>query len=157
MKPINKIVIGIIVGLIVGLPKGMRDLPRMIADDLPQDTFLLIAVLGGIGGLLFGMKLLSRADRKAYSVGMYFFLLISSFSIGIPTVLRHYDSDLVKDLTIAGLFFSSIGFAMILGGVISYVFSKKNNKYKDLHSFRSLGYARRVPSFCGRNLYGKKL
>jgi len=99
MSTIKEIFIGIIAGLIIGLPQGMRDLPKMVSNDLPQDTILLITCLGGIGGLLLGMKFLSRGDPKEYSLIGYFSFLIGSLSIGIPTVIRHFNGNLMKDFT----------------------------------------------------------
>jgi len=124
MKIIKEIVVGVVAGLIIGLPQGMRDLPMTMADNLPRDTVLIIAVFGAVGGLAFGMKFLSRANRKEYSIGGYVFFLVGSLSIGIPTIIRHYNGSFIQDLTMPGLFFTSIGFAMILGGGLSHAFSK---------------------------------
>jgi len=122
----KEIIFTSIAGFIIGLPQGLKDLdfPVLQSTKLPKDTILIIGIFGLISGLAFGMQFLSKASRN-YSQGAYFFFLVGTLSIGIPTVIRNFDGNLLHSLNISGLFFTSIGFAMILGGLLSHALNKE--------------------------------
>lgn len=114
-------------GLIIGLPQGLQDLPSM-ANSMPKETIQIIGGFGAIAGFMFGIMLLSRANKKDYSVGSFCFFCVGSLSIGIPNVIRHYENTIIEDITMPGLFFSSVGLAMLLGGLLGHFFGKPNQQ-----------------------------
>ena len=124
MKLSKEVIIGIFAGLVLGIPQGMRDFP-MLNDNLntPEKLGGIVA-LGFIAGLFIGMHLLSRANPEPKKHGGFAFFMVSALSIGIPTIVRHYNVDLSQSINMPAAFFTSIGLAMILGGLLSGIASK---------------------------------
>ena len=83
-----------------------------------------IAAFGFLVGLLLGMHLMSRANPEAKKHGGFAFFMVGTLAIGVPTIVRHYNGDLLQSINMPAAFFISIGSAMILGGLLSSIASK---------------------------------
>ncbi len=121
----REILFGVIAGLALGLPQGMRDISALSTTGLPIESIYTIGIFGSIGGFILGYLFSVQTDDKKPIINGYFFFLVGTLSIGVPTVARYYDGDIFDNLTMPGLFFTSIGLSMILGGGIRYVFGNR--------------------------------
>lgn len=131
MKVKKEVLIAAILGLIIGIPQGMRDLPNM-PSNLSNPEGLLPAIgFGGISGLLLGMHLLSRANPNLAKTATFTFFSVGPLSIGLTTIARHYDGNLIGSINLVAAFFTSIGFSMFIAGAVSFVFSRSSGKDKD--------------------------
>ena len=122
--PKKDIAIAIGLGLFIGLPQGFSNIPQIQKSNLPLETLQLIGGFGLIGGLFFGLNFLVRKASENYSRPGYVFFLVFGLAIGIPQILRSYQGDLVQELMMPGLFFTSISLGLLAGGMLSYVFKK---------------------------------
>jgi len=125
MKVSKEVIIGTIVGLVMGIPQGLRDIPNLSDNLNSPDKWGGIAGFGFVGGFFIGMHLLSRANSEPKKHAVYAFFMVGTLSIGIPTIVRHYNGDLLQSVNAPAAFFVSIGLAMILGGLLSGIASKR--------------------------------
>ena len=124
MKKYQEIIVGTIAGLVICLPRGMRDLPGL-PTNIASERWQSFAVFGGVAGLVLGMSMLSRAKDKEWKHGGFMFFVVGAFSIGIPTIARHYTGSLSDSMNMQSTFFTSIGIGMLIGGGLSLIASKK--------------------------------
>ena len=123
MKLSREIYIGAIIGLVIGLPQGLRDLPSFSAPVSSENLSTLI-IIGCITGFFLGMHLFSRANTNPKKHAIFAFLFVSAWSIGLPTVIRHYNGNIFESINILAALFISLGVSMIAGGILSGIASK---------------------------------
>ena len=83
-----------------------------------------MAGIGGLFGVLIGIHFISRANPKSNKLAGYVFFLVMILSIGITTLFRHFNGILIDSLNVVSALFISVGLAMLVGGMLSAVFSK---------------------------------
>lgn len=118
------LITGAFAGLVLGLPQGLRDLPQFTQTLGSTEEWGAYVVLGAFMGFFAGVHLYSRANPSLKKRTMFSLLMVGSFSIGIPTVLRHFNGELFSSFTLPGALFTSLGIAMLLGASVSHQFSK---------------------------------
>lgn len=124
MKLTKEILIGALAGLILGIPQGLKDLPNISDTPNSTDTLIGIGGFGFFGGFFIGMHLLSRANPEPKKHAAFAFFAVGALSIGIPTIVRHYNGNLLQSINMPATFFTSIGLAMVIGGILSGIVSK---------------------------------
>jgi len=122
--PKKDIAIAVRLGLLIGLPQGFSNIPQLQKSNLPLETLQMIGGFGFLGGLVFGLKFLARKASEDYSVRGYVFFLVFGLSIGIPQTFKSYHGNLVQDLTMPSLFFTSFCLGLIGGAMLTYFFKK---------------------------------
>lgn len=124
------LIIGAFAGLVLGLPQGLRDLPQFNQVLSSSDLWLGYSVAGAFAGFFAGAHLISRANPSIRKRTLFSLLMVGSLSVGIPTIVRHYNGIVLQSLTLPGILFTSIGIAMFVGAGVSYKFSKGINTKK---------------------------
>ena len=124
MKLSKEVLIGIALGVFIGLPQGLRDLPNFTAMPKSPDVLAGVAGLGCVFGFFLGMHLLSRANPEPKKHGAYAGLLVGSLCIGIPTIMRHFNGNLLQSINMVAALFTALGLAMVIGGMLSGIASK---------------------------------
>ena len=125
MKVSKEVIIGTIAGLVMGIPQGLRDIPNLSNNLNSPDKWGGIAGFGFVAGLFLGMHLLSRANSEPKKHALFAFFMVGTLSIGIPTIIRHFNGALLQSINMPAAFFTSIGLAMVVGGVLSGIASKR--------------------------------
>ncbi len=128
MKPIQVIAISALAGLVIGLPQGMNDLPKISATIGGPEKWGNIAIIGAIFGFFIGMQLLRKVQSESSNYAGFTFFLVGALSIGLPTIIRHYNGNILYSINFPAAFFTSISFAMVMGGFLSILVNKAHNK-----------------------------
>ena len=120
----KELAIAIALGLLIGLPQGFSNIPQLDRSGLPLETLQTIGGFGLIGGIIFGLLFTGRKGSKHYNPRGYVFFLVMASSIGASKVAKSYNGNLFHDITMPGLFFTSISLGMLTGGALVYLFKK---------------------------------
>ena len=120
----KELAVSIGLGLLIGLPQGFSNIPQLDRSGLPLETLQITGGFGLFGGIIFGLLFMGRKDSEHYNPRGYLFFLVMASSIGVPKVAESYSGNLIHDITMPGLFFTSISLGMLSGGALVFLFKK---------------------------------
>jgi hypothetical protein len=118
------LVIGAFTGLVLSVPLGLKELPVLSQAVTAFDMWGVYSAISFLLGFFVGVHLISRANPDAKKRGAFSCILVVALSIGFIPFIRALFISNLDNLSIQVPIFMALALAMLLGGTISYWFSK---------------------------------